>query len=251
MPHRPRAALAAALLLAAPALRGQTTTGPRQVTDNTSAWFTYSGDHPFAPRWGLLAELQTRRAHALTRPLQLLARWGIARTVAPGTSLAAGYGFEETWPYGGLPAPDRAIEHQLWEQLQLAGATGRVAWQHRYRLEQRWIDVPLARGVRDWRYSNRVRYLARGTVPLRGPTLDVGEPYVMAYDEVFVGWGRNVGRNILDQNRLGAVLGWRLSAATRLEGGYLYQLVLRPDAVHVERNHTLLLTVVQGSRLRH
>jgi hypothetical protein len=58
-----------------------------------------------------------------------------------------------------------------------------------------------------------------------------------------------VGRNVLDQNRLYGALGWRLATTTRVEAGYLQQLVLKPNGTQVERNHTLQLAVFQNAVL--
>jgi hypothetical protein len=260
MPNRPRparlraaAALLAAAALAPAAARAQAPApaGPRDIADQTNAWLMYFGDHAVARRWAVHAEAQVRRsdgAAGLRGWQQLLLRPGAIYTVAPNARVTAGYAFIDTWPYGEQPAAARFPEHRLWQQLQLGHATGRVAWQHRYRVEQRWVERPLdAAGARDRTYSNRARYLVRATVPLRGRTLDVRELYVSAYDELFASWGRNVGRNALDQNRLYGALGWRLGATTRVEGGYLQQLILKPDGVRVERNHTLQLAVFQNA----
>ena len=249
-PLRPYVAAVLGLTLAPPAARAQAD-GPRAVADQTNAWLMYFGDHAVGGRWAVHAEAQVRRAGGpagVRGWQQILLRPGLIYTLAPGARVTAGYAYVDTWPYGEQPAAARFPEHRLWQQLQLGHAVGRVAWQHRYRLEQRWVEAPPAGGApADRRYTNRMRYLARATVPLRGRTLDVGEPYASVYDEVFANWGRNVGRNVLDQNRLYGALGWRLGGTTRVEGGYLQQLVLKPDGVRMERNHTLQLAVFQNA----
>ena len=174
----------------------------------------------------------------------------LAYRLADGVRVGAGYAFADTWAYGDQPALRRFAEHRAWQQLVVTHLTGRVAWQHRYRLEQRWVDVPVDAATSDWRYCNRARYMARVTVPLRGRTVDVGEAYAGAYDEVFVSWGRNVGRNVFDQNRAAALVGWQATRTTRVEGGYLQQLLAKADGVRLERNHTILLTVAQSAPLR-
>lgn len=255
MPNRLRAAPAAlaclTLLTLAPAAPAQAPApaGPRDVATNTNAWLMYFGDHAFARRWALHAEAQVRRADVVDGWQQLLLRPGLIYALAPNARVTAGYAFIRSWPYGDQPSPARFDEDRSWQQLQLGHATGRVVWQHRYRLEQRWVNVPLASGGSDRRYSNRGRYFAKVVVPLRGRTIDAGEPFLAAYDELFASWGRNVGRNALDQNRLYGALGWRLGAATRVEAGYLQQFVLKPDGVRAERNHTLQLAVFQNAPL--
>lgn len=246
------AASAAALFAGAtPGAARAQTAGPREVAVNADTWFVYAADLAWSSRWAVLAEVEARRADGLASWQQFLARPAVAYRPAPNVRLTLGYEFQETWPYGGQPAAARTPAHHVWEQLQLGHATGRVLWQHRYRLEQRWIDVPLDSVARDWRYTNRVRYQARATAPLRGRTIDPGELYAAASDEVFLSWGRNVGRNTLDQNRAAALVGWQASRDTRVEGGYMQQLLAKGDGVHLERNHTILLTVTQGVALWH
>ncbi len=258
MPSRPRRALAAAALASAAAApaRAQNAApaaGPRDVADNGTAWLMYFGDHAVSRRWAVHAEAQVRRAGGaggLDGWQQLLLRPGAVYTLSPAARVTAGYAFVESWPYGEQPALARFPEHRLWQQLQLGHATGRVAWQHRYRVEQRWVQRPVdAAGARDRTYSNRARYLVRATVPLRGRTLAVGAPYVSAYEELFASWGRNVGRNVFDQNRLYGAVGWRAGASTRVEAGYLQQLVLKPNGTQMERNHSLQLAVFQNAAL--
>jgi Protein of unknown function (DUF2490) len=48
---------------------------------------------------------------------------------------------------------------------------------------------------------------------------------VAAYDEILVGFGKNVNENIFDQNRFGLLLGYRFSPKLRLEAGYISQIV--------------------------
>jgi hypothetical protein len=48
---------------------------------------------------------------------------------------------------------------------------------------------------------------------------------VAAYDEVFIGFGPQVNANIFDQNRFGALLGYRFSKTLRSELGYLSQII--------------------------
>jgi hypothetical protein len=69
-------------------------------------------------------------------------------------------------------------------------------------------------------------------VPLQGPTLDDGEWYLTGFDEVFLNFGREVGTNVFDQNRVAGGLGYRVSEDFRLEAHYLSQIVQHaaPDA---------------------
>ncbi len=65
--------------------------------------------------------------------------------------------------------------------------------------------------------------MIRLQAPLRGKEIKDKTPYVAAYDEVFIGFGKNVNANIFDQNRIGIVIGYRFNKNFRIEGGYLNQ----------------------------
>ena len=228
----------------------------RTGVSNSNLWLIYAGDHPLraGSGTGLHLEVQARRADLGADWQQLLLRGGLTRVLGSGVRAAAGYAFVRSWPYGDAPARAAFPEHRTWQQVQLAHATGPVAWAHRYRLEQRWIgvtgqDPAEPEEVTDWRYANRLRYQARATVPLGGVSPALQRAYAAAYDEVFLGFGREVQYNVLDQNRLGAVLGLQVSPSLRAEAGYLYQYVLKATGRDTEHNHTLQVVLISSAPL--
>ncbi|WP_299755423.1 DUF2490 domain-containing protein [uncultured Pontibacter sp.] len=204
--------------------------------NNTNAWLMYFGDHKFADKWGIHAELQLRRHNTFQDPQQLLIRTGINYDLAPNAMLTLGYGYIETHPYGDYPAADKFPEQRIYQQLQLKGSLARLGLTHRYRLEQRWVKQP---NTDDYTYLNRARYMLKAILPLAGPTLEPKELFLAAYDEVFVGFGKNVKQNIFDQNRAYIALGYKISDAASLEVGYLNQIVQKSNGVVFEHNHTL------------
>ncbi|WP_242929109.1 DUF2490 domain-containing protein [Pontibacter vulgaris] len=203
---------------------------------NANGWYMYFGDHKVADRWGIHAELQLRRYNIIKDPQQVLIRTGINYDLASNALFTLGYGFIETYPYGDYPAASRFPEQRLYQQLQLKGNLDRLGLTHRYRLEQRWVKQPDAS---DYTYLNRARYMLKATLPLAGTSLEPKEFFVAAYDEVFVGFGENVKKNIFDQNRAYAAFGYKLSNAASLELGYLNQIVQKANGVVFEHNHTL------------
>ena len=70
---------------------------------------------------------------------------------------------------------------------------------------------------------NRMRYMVRLQIPLKGKEIKDKTPYVAVYDEVFIGFGKNVNANVFDQNRIGILLGYRYNKNFRIEAGYLNQ----------------------------
>jgi len=61
-------------------------------------------------------------------------------------------------------------------------------------------------------------------------------------NEVFLGFGKGISKNILDQNRFITALGWRFNPNFNIQIGYLNQMVFKTDGIKVERNHTLWLS---------
>ena len=63
-------------------------------------------------------------------------------------------------------------------------------------------------------------------------------------DELFVGIGEGIAKNPIDQNRFIAALGYRFNANTNLQVGYLNQFVIKSNAIDMERNHSLWISMI-------
>ncbi len=216
--------------------------GNRSNTSNTNAWLMYFGNHKVSDRWGIHAEVQWRRHDLFSVNQQLLVRGGIDFYTRNNNRFTAGYGFIRTHPYGEFAAPGDFPEHRIWQQFLTSHSLGKVNLSHRYRLEQRFIGNANTGSMEGGRYENRVRYMAKLTVPI---AKEWRKPMFLAvYDEVMLNFGKEVGYNLFDQNRLYGALGFTFSPQMKLEVGYLYQLVqLRSlDSAarnRIENNHTL------------
>jgi hypothetical protein len=74
--------------------------------------------------------------------------------------------------------------------------------------------------------------------PLKGKTIDDKEWYAAAYDEIFIGFGKNVNENVFDQNRVGLLIGYRFNKKWRIEGGYFNQIVQLPREITLPGSST-------------
>jgi hypothetical protein len=216
----------ALLLLGAAALHAQ-------ADHNANAWFMYFGDHAIGKsRWGAHLEGQWRRAHLGLQWQQLLLRPAVNFQLNKHVMLTGGYAFVNTHRYGAFPVRQRFPENRLYQQTQIAHRAGRLDLQHRFRLEQRFFGGFAAR------YENRVRYMLRANIPLRGKRY-----YIGLYNEIFYNWGRDVAANVFDQNRAYAALGRQLPKQSRLEIGFLEQTVQQRSGRVFEHNHTLQIAI--------
>ncbi len=226
----------------------------RTTVANQNAWLVYLGDHALSPgsRTSLHLESQVRRGDLGANWQQQLLRAGLTRSLSPGVRATGGYAFVRTHPYGEAPVRTTFPEHRTWQQLTLAHGAGPLAMSHRYRLEQRWIgmmDLAEPTHVASWRYTNRIRYMLRASLPVAGEANRAGHTYLTGSGELLTSFGRAVQLNVFDQSRLAAAVGRHFTPSLRVEVGYLQQYILKGSGRDAERNHTVQLIVLSSAAL--
>jgi hypothetical protein len=233
-------------ILAAAAFPSQRVLAQRQTHTNTNAWFVFNADVAVSEEWAVLFDASARRSGTFDEAMANFVRGGLAYEITDNVRAAVGANWSRTYPYGELPSDYPVTERRIWQQLQLSHDIGRLGLSHRYRLEQRFRgrrDDPEVDHIDHWERSNRFRYQVKGTLPLSGDAIEQGEAYVSLANELFVGIGRNVQRNIFDQNRATFSVGYRLTRNWRTEVGFLEHVIFKPNGTDVERNHTVTFTL--------
>ncbi len=201
----------------------------RLNTNNDIGWYNYFGTFKVSEKFGIHTEYQWRRNNLIKDWQQSLLRVGVNYNLNPRVMFRVGYAWIETFPYGEYPlnALGRDFtEHRTFQMVQLAHKEGIVDISHRFMLEQRFVGrYSSANQTTEDQFPllNRARYMVRFQVPLRGKAIKDKIPYIALYDEVFIGFGQNVNANVFDQNRIGALIGYRFNKFVRIEGGYLNQ----------------------------
>ena len=113
--------------------------------------------------------------------------------------------------------------------VQLSHKEGVIDFSHRFMLEQRFVGRYSSSNQTtedEFPFLNRLRYMVRLQIPLNAKEMKDKTAYIALYDEIFVGFGKNVNANVFDQNRTGILLGYRFNKNVRIEGGYLNQTCL-------------------------
>ncbi len=201
----------------------------RLNTNNTIGWFNYFGSFKVSEKFGIHSEYQWRRENIITDWQQSLLRVGVNYNLNPRVLFRVGYAWIETFPYGEYPINGLGrdfTEHRIFEMVQLSHKEGIVDFTHRFMFEQRFVGrySSANKATEDeFPLLNRMRYMIRLQIPLKGKEIKDKTPYVAFYDEIFIGFGENVNTNVFDQNRIGALLGYRFNKNLRIEGGYIYQ----------------------------
>lgn len=226
-----------------------------QTVNQFNSWWMYFGNHRISDKIWLHTEYQFRRSDFAADWQQSLARIGVDYYLPNKTMVTAGYGWIVSFPYGEQPIDLSFNEHRIWQQLILQQSTGRFYFHHRYRMEQRFLEN-VSRNSSDekvtdgYRFRQRARYRLLVTVPLSHKTLEDNTLFFAAYDEPFLGFGKGIQRNILDQNRLYFALGWRFTANTNIQMGYLNHYVVKSNGDLREENHTLQVALTHNMDFR-
>jgi len=139
---------------------------------------------------------------------QLLLRTGLNYHISDKAIATFGYGYISTdATFEDLHSEQYSREHRIFQQFILKNNIGKFAFEHRYRIEQRFIDF--GNSVNDTQH--RGRYRLQITYPLNDKW------FLNAYDEVFI----NFQEPIFGQNRLYFALGHKFSNDIQLQFGYL------------------------------
>ncbi|MFN9800045.1 MAG: DUF2490 domain-containing protein, partial [Bacteroidota bacterium] len=132
-------------------------------------------------------------------------------------------------------------------QVAVQQELGRFTLQHRYRLEQRYSGkvtsgddgTPAIDGAE---YTNRIRYRILANIPLDESVMAKARWFLSFSEETFISFGKHVGKNILDQNRLYGGIGYQVKPGRTIQAGYLNQLIAKADGIHFENNHTIQIS---------
>lgn len=199
-----------------------------------------------AKRWWVVPELQWRRYSGFSLPLQEAGLFPVEyRTGA--WSLQAGYARWYTHPYGAFRTLATQAENRTWLQAGYQHPIGRFRMDHRFRLEQRFLEryalesgevVPLG-----YRYVGRARYRVRAMALLHGAAGKAGEWQAFLQQEVMVRYGDPSFRGAFDQMRPAFHLGFRPVDDLQLTAGYQMQYLVRSNGSDAEWNQTFMVGV--------
>lgn len=211
----------------------QATAQARLSDENTIFWTPLIISTRINDHFALHTEYQWRRVRWGETWQQSLLRLGLTYNASKTTAFQAGYGWILTYPYGDWPiaANGTFTEHRIYQQVQfkLRVSESGIEALPRIRLEQRWLAALNPGGsFSHWNYVNRIRLQQRYNFPFKAFKKDF---YASIIDDVFIGFGRKVGQNVFDQNRLYGLLGWNISKKAQLELGVLNQILQQPRTV--------------------
>lgn len=183
----------------------------------TGNWLMFFNQTRLHKNWSIHTEVQYRSFEIIPNTEQLLLRGGINFHINNSTLLSAGYANVTNYAFDKEQMQGiQASENRTWQQFIVRNNLGRCFLEHRYRLEQRWIQ-----SNNNNRYLDRIRYLLRVTVPLNKKEMEKKTIFLSFYNEVFI----HFSATPFDRNRLYGALGYQFLKNANIQIGYLAQSV--------------------------
>ncbi|MBE9489846.1 MAG: DUF2490 domain-containing protein [Bacteroidetes bacterium] len=185
-------------------------------------WLMYFGTNRVSDNFSIHTEIQFRNHTIIPNNTeQLLFRAGLNYHFSEKAFVTTGYAYIPSYLYESEQNSPEVEEHRIWQQFILTNKLGRVKFEHRYRIEQRWVNQD---------YKNRFRYRLMIFVPLNKPIIEKGTLFLGVYDEIFI----NTEETFFDRNRLYAALGYQINKDINLQGGMMHQQVNNTGKWHIQ-----------------
>nr|WP_321412140.1 DUF2490 domain-containing protein [uncultured Allomuricauda sp.] len=179
----------------------------RPGEDEMGAWYMYFGTNKVSERFSIHTEAQFRFYETTENFNQMLLRTGLNYHIDPNAIATAGYAFIDTDNnFYEFEGEVNSKEHRIFEQFILKNKIWEFLFEHRYRLEQRFLDFGETTDT-----QHRARYRIQMTLPLTNTF------FLNLYDELFV----NLQDDLFGQNRLYAAVGVNITENTSVQLGYL------------------------------
>lgn len=175
------------------------------------AWYMYFGNNKISKKLNFHNEIQYRNFDGIGDLEQLLIRTGIGYDLTENNNnILLGYGFILSQPYINGEKSEN-IEHRIFQQYITKQKFGRFNLQHRYRLEERFLEDD---------FRMRFRYYLGFNIPLTNKEMLPKTLYISAYNEIFL----NLDSPVFDRNRVYGALGFVINKNMRIEAGYMNQI---------------------------
>ena len=192
-----------------------------QNSKDVGAWYMYFGNFKLNEKWSFHNELQVWERKPTKDFQQLILRTGLNYKINKNNIVTGGYAYFKVR----FPASNSientlfSREHRLWEQLVQKQQLGIIQFNHRFRLEQRFIKKEES----DKKYQNRFRYRILLKVPLSNKKLVDKTFYLVWFDEVFLRFDEAT----YGQNWIYTALGYKFNKKISVQAGY--QVINNPS----------------------
>lgn len=182
-------------------------------------WIAYFGDNKINKIVGIHSELQLRSFFVPDNVGTVIARVGVNFYIKSFIMGTVGYGYIFSNPDHDQIHASRTSEHRIWEQMLFRQKTKAVFMEHRFRLEQRFVQN-LSNQTSS--VSHRIRYRFQTLFPLYTISPHLRHLFISVNDEIMLNFKPEPAQ-IFDRNRFYAGLGYQVSPKLNIQLGYMNQ----------------------------
>ncbi len=180
-------------------------------TNQLGGWYSLSLNHHVTNEVVIFGEMQARSQQLANDFYFHEAQAGITYQFPTRNAISVGFGNNDVYSYpGNFKSPASAKEFRIWQQLSLNNNLNRARIEHRYRIEQRWLNGS---------FRSRIRYRLNTVLPINHASVKVHTLFLTASNEIFF----NFASPYFVQNRIYAGLGYQLSKLLALQSGFTRQ----------------------------
>lgn len=189
-----------------------------QTRTANAGWFVLSNSTKLTEKINAFADVQLRTSNGWTFLRQVEVSTGINFNISDNHEIGFGGVLTNTKesPTGSLTEKD----NRVFEQYVLKHRLWNAAVNHRFRLEQRFMETAVDHPF----FAQRFRYRLKFQQPLSNRLIKFDKGfYVLVLNEVLLNVQNQgkVNNHLLDQNRLLLAMGYRLSKNLDIDCGYL------------------------------
>lgn len=206
----------------------------RHISHQSHGWGVFNVKVEFHKKAYLLSDISIRRDKWFEKSQQELYRLAGMFQADENTSIGIGYAFIQTYPYGSFPVKHEFPEQRFFQQIIFNGKLLFFQTQQRVRVEQRWLGNSSNGDFAHPRFENRIRHMLKlNKVLWQKENKKIS---IHAWNEIFISFGRFVGRNYFDQNRCAATFSFAFNKTIQIEAGYLFQILQQRNTNSNQQN---------------
>ena len=183
---------------------------------NLGTWNMVNTKINLGKKWSVFGELQLRTQLFYDNPYYYEVKGGASYAINKNFSFLLGVGKYLTYADDGdFKGPLVSNETRNWQQLTISHYLERIKFEHRYRVEQRWISTG---------YRNRFRYRLNMDIPLHNKKLEPKTFYLSAFNEIFL----TNREPFFQRNRVFGGVGYKVNKNIVILSGVLHQFDYQP-----------------------
>lgn len=167
------------LLLLASLFLSSVTFSPAQENVNDKrlgAWTVFNFQYAFSKKWGVWGELQSRLNNPFYNIFYYEQKGGAWYNINEYFQVLGGIGHYGTHGEDFSDGPT-VREARFWQQLTINQYLDRLKFEHRYRIEQRWLNRE---------FNDRFRYRLNLAIPLNHNKMEAKTVFLSMFDEIFL-----------------------------------------------------------------